>query len=173
MDLKKAISYALSDHDVLKVVDGKANIITYPDLYRYKKLDDILKPYGSAFILYEWKPSFGHWISINKINPDTVEVFDSYGVLPDDELGWVPKKFIKKSNQDFTYLTELLYDSPYNIDYNHYKFQKKGSGISTCGRHAAMRILFKEMPLDEYYKVFGGVDSDELVTLFTMLIAHK
>ena len=173
MDIKKAISYALSDEDVLKVVDGRANIILYPTIHQYKSIDELLEPYGSAFILYEWKPNFGHWISINKLDKNTIEVFDSYGVEPDEELGWVPKKFRKKSNQDFAYLAQLLYDSGYNIDYNHYVFQKKGKDISTCGRHSALRIVFKDLPLEEYYEIFGGNDSDELVTLVTMLVTKK
>lgn len=173
MNIEKYLNYPLSDHDVMKLVHNKANIILYPEIYKYNTIDELLEPYGSAFILYEWKPNFGHWVTLNKIGDNTIEFFCSYGVIPDDHLGWVPKNFRKKSHQNFSYLTRLLYESPYNVDYNEYPFQKKGSGISTCGRWAGMRILLKDIPLKKFAKIFKHKNGDELVTLITYEMINK
>ena len=123
--------------------------------------------------LLEWTISL---IIAAIINPNTIEYFNSYGGIPDNSLEYINNNFAKKSNQDYPYLAKLMYDSPYNLSFNEYKFQGKKPNIKTCARHAALRILFKNIPLDNYYKLFKrtakkfNISFDELVTLLTMYI---
>jgi hypothetical protein len=171
---------ALSNFDIMKLVNNKANLILYPDVHKYKNIDDILGKYGSCFLLYESKPSWGHWTVLNKLNPNTIEFFDPYGGddegYPDETLKHIDDKFKKKTNQDKRYLSHLLYDSGYDIDYNQYKFQKHKNDIKTCGRHCAVRTICKWMSLDDYYNFFKqmtkelGMTNDEFVTFLTMYI---
>lgn len=169
-DIEHLKNIALSDKDVLDLVEGKATIMLYSDLHKYKTLDDVLKPYGAIFLLYEIKKDYGHWCAVFKQDNDTVEFFDPYGKFLDTELEWIPTQFRKISNQWYPHLTALFYHSPYkNLIYNQYPFQKKGNNVKTCGRWSALRIMFRDLPLDDFASLFLGKKSDDLVTLFTSL----
>lgn len=60
------------------------------------------------------------------------------------------------------------------IEYNNYKYQKRGRDIKTCGRHCTFRLLNKDLKLDEYNELMKHLkqklrmDYDEIVTLFTI-----
>jgi len=166
-DIERLKNIALSDKDVLKLVEGKARIMLYSDLYKCKTLDEALGKHGAMFLLYQVKPSYGHWCAVFKLDDKTVEFFDPYGLMMDSELNWIPKDFRKVSHQLYPHLTALFYYSPYNLTYNEHKFQHKGSGIKTCGRWSAMRIACRDWSLEKFTRIFKNVDSDDLVTLLT------
>jgi hypothetical protein len=166
--IDKLKDIALTDHDVMKLVEGKAKVVLYSDLYKYKNLDELLAPYGSVFLLFEWQKGSGHWVAIIRQDKNTVEHFDPYGIFIDKELSWVPVDYRDISNQNYPYLTALFVNSKYkNLTYNQYKFQKKGGGIKTCGRWSALRIIFKDLDLDSFAKLFLGKNADDLVTMLT------
>ena len=53
-------------------------------------------------------------------------------------------------------------------------FQKDNTNVSSCGRWASARIILKKYDLDEFKKTFkgpkaAGIDSDDVVTMLTML----
>lgn len=165
---------ALSNYDVLDLVDGKANIILYPDLHKYKNIDQILYPHNACFLLFETKPRFGHWCAIIKYG-NTIEFFDPYSGYPDDVLKHIPDDYKKKSNQNIPYLTKLLYECPYNIEFNDHKYQKIDRDINTCGRHCAFRIFNKHLNLKKYDKLIKSLckkmkaDPDSVVTFLTSI----
>lgn len=178
--LKRYADIALSDDEVLKLVDGKANLILYPDLHKYNNIDEILNPYGACILLYESKPKYGHWCCIFKVNDNLIEYFNPYGGFhegyPDQSLEYIPMEFRLKSYQYYPYLSFLMYNSPYKLSYNEYQFQKHNKNIKTCGRWCGLRICFKNLSLDHFYKLIKfikkelQIDSDHLVTLLTMYI---
>lgn len=174
--LEKILKYykniALSDSELLQLLNGKTNIITYPELINYKDIDQILHPYGSCILLFESEPNYGHWCAIFKRNNKTLEFFNAYGGFPDDSLKYVPEHYKIISNQNVPYLSFLLYNSKYNLEYNEHRFQKRENDIRTCGRWCAVRILLKHLTLNEFYKIFKK-DGDNLVTLLTMHINKK
>lgn len=171
--IKKHKNIALSDQDVLKLVEGKAKILIYSDLAKYKTLDEALGSHAAAFLLYESKPDYGHWTVLFRLLnedgtlSDTVEFFDPYGTFPDCELEWIPKHFREMSGQMYPQLTWLLYHSPYNLTYNEHKFQKHGSGINTCGRWSALRLVFRKLPLKRFAEIFKTKNADDLVSVLT------
>lgn len=160
---------ALSDKQVLNLVGGKANIILYRDIHKYKSINEMLSPFNACFILFESQPRYGHWCALIKVNPYLLEFFDPYGTYPDDTLGFIPPKFAKESFQDHPYLSYIMMKSPYNLSFNEYQFQKKEPNIRTCGRWSAMRILFKDLPLEDFKRIFLK-GSDKLVTKLTTWI---
>lgn len=166
-EINKNKKISLSNFDLMKLVDGKAKVVTYDNLYKYKNLDHLLYPYDAVFLLYLFKPKYGHWVALTKRN-NVVEYCDSYGKPPDEVLEHIPKLFAKKSHQDYPYLSKLLWESPYNIEYNDYNFQKHGNDIRTCGRFAALRVIFKHLTLNKFAKLFFSPYSDEIATYFTM-----
>lgn len=174
--LKRYEDIALSDKEVLDLVDKKANLILYPQLHNYEMIDQILNPYGACIILYESQPNYGHWCCIFKIDDNTLEFFNPYGGYPDINLEQIPYNFRKESNQDYPHLSWLMYNSNYNLTYNQHKFQKYDQDVKTCGRWCALRLNCRSMPLEEFYKMIKQltnklhVTNDELVTMLTMFI---
>lgn len=158
-----------SGADILNYLDGKTNIISYPEIYRYKSLDELLYPGDSCVILYEYKDHFGHWCCIFKApySPNTVEFFDPYGKIIDTEFKFVPEDFQKKHYPDNKYLSKLVYGSGYNLEFNDYPIQnEKNKDIATCGAHCAIRLENKSIPIDNYYKIiksFPPYTPDEIV----------
>ena len=172
--IKKYRDIALSNDDVLRLVKGKANMLLYRNLHKFDNIDDILGPYGACFLLFEWKERYGHWTLIFKVNDHTLEFFNPYGGMnkgyPDEGLKHVPKNFAKRSYQDYPYLSILMDESPYDLTYNEFPFQKYGDNIKTCGRWCSVRLLFRFLDLDEFADMFKRNDGDDLVTLLTMYI---
>lgn len=175
-ELKKYENIALSDKEVLKLIDGKANLVLYPNLYKYDTIDEILEPYGACILLFEAKPRYGHWCCIFKVNDNLLEFFNPYGGYPDDSLDYIPMRFRLISNQYYPHLSWMMLNSNYELSYNEHDFQKYGKNIKTCGRWCALRLNCRYMTLDEFYsfvinmKKILNITNDELVTFLTMYI---
>jgi len=172
--IKHYENIALSNNDIMKLLDGEVNIILYPDLYKFSKLDQLLEPYDACILLFEAKPRYGHWVCIFKENKNTVSFFNPYSGFPDDSLLAINKDFRKKSNQEYPILSQLLLDSPYNLTYNEFKFQKRAPDIKTCGRHCVFRIMNKDLDLYKYKRALDilckkwNTDYDGIVTYATI-----
>lgn len=165
IDYEKLIGVPLSDKDIINLVDGKANVITYKELQKYKTLDDALGEDNAFVLLYETEPNFGHWTCVFKEN-GRVNVFDSYGIYPDDEIKFVPKNFKKLNYRKFKYLTKLLYDSKYPVEYNEVPLQSDKVGVSTCGRWVATRLIMRDMCQDDFAKLFSQFDDPDLAVTY-------
>lgn len=165
--IKHYENIGLSNSDLSELVQGKANIVIYSQIFDYKTIDELLYPYDCCFLLYETRPKWGHWCVIFKRTPNNIEFFDPYGTFIDDQLDFINKNFRKISKQSYPYLTYLLYNSPYKIEYNQYKFQKKGNNIKTCGRWCVCRLWYKYLSLEKFRKLFKNSYGDEIVTYLT------
>lgn len=178
-ELNKLKNIPLSDKDVMDLIDNRANLILYPDVHKYNHIDEILGENGACVLLYESRPSYGHWCAIFKLNKNELEFFNSYGDttkyegFPDALIDFIPKSFREESNQNHTYLAKLMLKSPYALTYNQYIFQKDEDKIKTCGRHVACRLNLRNLSLDEYCKKIKywckelKMDADDIVTLWT------
>jgi hypothetical protein len=172
--IKKYEDIALSDKHMFKLLDGKNNLVLYPNLINYDNIDDVLGDYGMCTLLFEAKKNYGHWCCLWKQSPDTVSFFNSYGGYPDDSLKYIPEHFARISNQDYPYLSILLNNSPYKLTYNEYAYQKLAKDIKTCGRHVCVRLFCRELTDNQYHKFIKeyckkyNVNADQLVTLMTM-----
>lgn len=166
--IKKLRKKPFSGDDILTVTDNKTKIITYPELYSFKNIDEVLKPFGSVVILYETKPSYGHWVCLLK-HGNKIEFFDPYGLFIDDQLDFINQNFRKQNKEDYPILSDMLFKSKYNIVYNKGKLQKYSDDISSCGRHVAFRIVMGDVPLNEYGKLLthNKYDPDMIVTYLT------
>lgn len=174
---KKTLQYyediALSNHNIMDLLDGQVNIVLYPDLHKYKNIDEVLGPYGACILLFEAKPNYGHWCAIIKENNNSIEFFNPYGGFPDDSLKYIPHHFAKISNQLVPYLSLLLADSPYELYYNEFAFQKHKKNIKTCGRHCVFRVMHKHMNIYQYKNILDNLckkyktDYDGVVTIMT------
>ncbi len=172
--LKTYEDIALSDDQLLKLIDGRAKLVLYPELINYTNIDDVLGKHGACILLFEARPNYGHWTCLHRTGGN-VEFFNPYGGYPDDSLQYIPMHFREVSNQLEPYLSMLMYNSPYTLSYNEHKFQKHGKDIKTCGRHCALRLIFRDLNLPEYafmmktLKQKIGLTTDELVSYLTGL----
>src|ERR1700691_1710743 len=140
---------ATSFEDVYKLAESNTNVILYSDLNKYDNIQDILYPYNACIFLYLNKENYGHWCCVFKYpNQDGYECFDSYGIVPDDELKWTTDQFRLSNGQYWPQLTYLLWHQDEPVEYNNYKFQGKNS--STCGLWCALRLNNRDMSLEEF-----------------------
>lgn len=173
--LKQLEEIALSNEDILSLLNGKVKIVLYPDIYKYETIYDFLEPYGAVILLFESKPNYGHWCAIWKLNKYTISFFNSYGGYPDDSLRFIDKKFRIDSHQDFPYLSELLLNSPFRLTYNEYDYQELNKDIRTCGRWCVLRILLRHMDDEQFHNFIVqkirkfNMTPDELVTVLTTI----
>ncbi len=173
--IKELTSKSLSGDDVLKICNNTAAVYTYPQLTKFKDIDDLLGKYGAVICLYLTNENYGHWCTIHKLNDDTICFFDPYGLMPDDELKFTKEHFRKSHKQWFPHLTWLLLkcSDKYKIDYNNHKLQSKKNNTATCGRWAGARIAFRHLTNDQFAKLFmrkGKVKPDEYVTALTSFV---
>ena len=173
--IKKLEKIALSNTDVLDLVNHKANFITYDKLAHSKHIDDILGSYGACIILFLTREKFGHFCCIFKIDKNELHFFDPYGYMPDEQLDFeIDKNTRKKRHEDFTYLLWLLLNSGYKVTYNEIQFQQDSANVSTCGRHCAIRLLLRNLNEDEYKKIIKRtkINPDILVTILTYYLSN-
>ena len=157
---------ALSGKQMLQLLDNKSNLIQYKDVEKYDNIDTLLGKYNKCVLLYHTSQSFGHWCALYRVGK-TVYFFDSYGVMIDDQLKFLPKDLREDLNSNHRYLTELLYKSDYMVEYNEFEFQKKSPLVNTCGRWTINRLRYPEISIDEYHKLFKDASKkmpmDELI----------
>jgi hypothetical protein len=171
MDLKEALSYSLSDTDIKKYLNNKTKIIRYPDLKKYNNIDDLLYPYNHVFLLYLTAPNYGHWTLIFKHTPTEIHFFDSYGYKPDDEFKFINNDFREVSDQIYKKIVDMLFNSTYNVSYNHFQLQGRSTEkrkVSTCGRWCVGRWLNHNLDEYEFHDLFSnkGINKDELISLY-------
>jgi hypothetical protein len=170
--LKLVEQYPFSEKELMRLVDHKANLVLYPDIAKYSTVDSLLGPHGACIILYitdinkRFDSISGHWTCLFKINKTTLEWFDPYAMLFDNEMDFSKYKYPP-------YLTKLLEKSDYNIIYNTHQLQRANYNISTCGRHVGMRLQFRSLSLPQYARMLEsvpGLTPDNIVTLMTAFI---
>jgi hypothetical protein len=167
--------YSLSNFDITKMIPT-LKIVSYPELLKYRTIDEALDEKGRLMILYLTTDAYtGHWICLLK-RGKKIEFFDPYGNLkPDDQSDWVDENKLEEFDQDTHYLTKLLKECPYKVVYNKFPLQSESRNITTCGRHCATRLYFKHLSLPEYTQMVldSGLAPDDFVTNFTYkLINH-
>jgi len=170
---KKTIEYPLSSGDIKKIFNKKIKIILYSDLAKYKKIEDVLKPHNRVMILYYWEAPdqygngnfFGHWVCLFLNKNNMIEVFNSFGGWIDDTLKQIDKDFREDNDENFKYLTNLLYDycdrTNNKIVYNAKQLQAK-IDTSTCGRWCAYRMLRDDLSIIEFNRLFKNLKTNDM-----------
>jgi len=124
----------LSDVDIKKLFG-----FDIPIVLRKSYIISDKKP---LLILYEQEPNIGHWTilfdTIDIYGNQLTELFDSYGLLPDDQLSYTFYKEIKKN---------ILLNE--NLGYNQYPLQSKNSSV--CGYHCFLRYFFRNVCVEDYF----------------------
>lgn len=184
-NIPNPMSISLSGDQIKSLVPYPINIYQYPDIKHFKNIDDLLRPSGATVILFNTNETnegmFGHWTCLLKTidddNNDSINFFDSYGIVPDDEKKMINKHFMNIIGQTANYLSKLLLDAKTInndvVEYNEKKLQQMKPNINTCGRHVAIRLILKDLSMNDYQKFMDQLKSkykkspDEIVTILT------
>lgn len=159
------MEYSLSDIDLRNNINS--NIVSYSDIKKYKNIDDLLGNDNKCIILYETKKNSGHWTCLYKVEK-TIFFFDSYGNNIDLQLKFIPKQINESLGQDHKKLIELLYNSPYKVEFNEYKLQKLKKDINTCGRWVLIRLMYPNISIKYFKNLFskkliGEISPDKMI----------
>ncbi len=167
---------ALSGAEIQALIPYKVNIIKYKELSGVDHIEDL----GPTVMLITTnrEMTFGHWVAFFTDDYGDFQVFDSYNYAPDENLLFTPPQYRAAAGEDFPVLSALLLSwkqrhPTKNVVYNEHRLQSRAGGISTCGRHVALRLMFKGLSCGEYatmLKVLAkrlGHPVDWVVTLLT------
>jgi hypothetical protein len=173
---KFSIDYPLRGSDILKILNNNTNIIEYKQLYNIEDLEDIFIN-GSCVILYRSAPNLAHWCCIFK-NIYGLEFFDPYGCIIDNEINEIeemnPNYANNYYNNGHKRLLELVLKTGYNeLTYNNYKLQQMKHNINTCGRHCAVRLLFKNLNLEDYVDYLFKISKNKYLDEIVLKITNK
>jgi hypothetical protein len=146
--LNELVKYALSSSDIHAALPDCA-IYTYDQLKDIPDIDTLLGKSQECIILYKTGPSFGHWVCVFK-KRNVIHFFDSYGIFTDDELHFISKDKRIQLGESYAFLSKLILDSPYQLDYNEKRLQSKASYISTCGKWCIVRLLSKDLSTNQF-----------------------
>lgn len=154
--------------EMTQALNNDVNILKYRELSKFKTIKSAFQNKKYLVILYETTKNVGHWCCLLFQPKNKLEFFDSYGILPDEELKFPTLQFRRENNMIYPDLTYLLLKCPYNIDYNNFKFQSDGT--ATCGRWCIARCLLSHLTLKEFKKIFNVKNPDKKVCKMTNFI---
>ncbi len=159
---------SLGNLDIVRLLNGRTKVMRYDGLSSVRSAEDLLFPFGNVVVLYPGEFDVGHWVALLRTvdckGRDVIEFYDPYGISVDREFRIIPSKLPR-------FMSRLLANSHYPIEYNDYPVQRKSEQVNTCGRHVVNRIRHSHMCLEEYNDTFGTnngrIDPDKLVVLMT------
>lgn len=167
----------MNSEQIKDFLKGDVACLTYSDLKNIESIDDALEAVKYIFVLYEYKPNYGHWTCILKTKgpngKPAVEFFDPYGIKPDHQIKGFSQKIKNEYGMNYPLVVKLLKESKYPIEYNNYKLQKYDPNIQTCGRWCMMRCLFDDLDVNKFKDLFTNkkISKDELVTIGNMMMS--
>jgi hypothetical protein len=160
--------HALTDKEMRTYLDNKCNLVMYSDIRKYKSVDELLGKYGRCIILYIWKQnannqSEGHWVSIVKTADNKIRFTDSFGAIVDKPIEKLSKYDRQRFNEDYKYLSDLLINCPYKLEYNEKRIQNKHSQV--CGYYNILACIMANEPLKSFQNLFSKdtLANDKLV----------
>lgn len=148
-------NHPVTNVEILQLIPN-CKFFLYSDLWKVKSLNELLP---RSIILYQLA-KVGHWVCIFE-NKEGINVFDSLGYAPDDELDLIEDRLrLIKYHEDYTYLLKLLSQTDKEIIYNDHRLQAKST--STCGMWVTHRLMHSDMTEDEYYDMMKKIKNKDL-----------
>lgn len=160
----------LSGSDIQNIFP-ECNILRYEDLVNYDDIEEVIHKQGLCLLYPVTSNEVGHWCCLFR-NPidNKIYFFDSYGKVIDDQLDFRTDEYKNSKewkNRWYRHLTEMLYESSREIDYNPYQFQRDDPNITTCGYWCLARLSLPHLTADQFQVLFRpGLDLDDLVVAY-------
>lgn len=158
---------------VENILQNKYPVLKLQDIISFPDIESMV---GDGIVMYipEDDPMLGHYVCLFIKNGTDLFWWDSYGMnlngleysnwLGTTQDGMLVKKYLYK-------LLDAWKGKQNRIIYNFKKYQKLNKDVATCGRHASVRLLYKDLDNDQYERFlkYKSIDMDDLVTLLTCL----
>lgn len=129
-------------------------VIPYLDLHHYEKIEDIVP----CVLLYQRIVPIGHFVSLF-INEEGLNYFDPTGFIPDSILHEDMPQIINHAVL-CEKLLEFTERTGIPVIYNEYALQG-GKDVATCGPWSVTRLLFSELPNEEFKNLFKKISVKE------------
>jgi hypothetical protein len=158
-----AVEIPTSDAEIAAACPGITTWL-YKDLAKRRTLPPL-----PIAVLYETEPGFGHWVGVLE-TPEGIEHFDSYGLMPDEELDFVPEYYREAFAENAPHMVRLLLNDPRPVNYSQHKLQGSGR-IATCGRWVVARCRNSRLTTDQFARgmrdvaKLNGTTPDGVTTL--------
>ena len=188
--LEAAVSHSLSFEEMQEALHGNAGVARYDEAFRpgIDLRDELAQyPWRAMVFLFRSSPTYGHWLAVfEQNNGNTISIFDPYGrtrngrhIVPD---GWGPNSLaagmspslLSRLGQGAPRLLEAVDRAGYRrVVYNEHQLQSRAAGVSTCGRHALVRLALRGLSVADYAAALAraarmsGLTTDQLVTCLT------
>jgi hypothetical protein len=156
-EMRKTLSYSLSDADIRHILGQNCKIVEYCDLDKFSNMDDLLPGETDyVIILIESQQNSGHWTCITK-RDKVISMMDSYGVKLQDELNFVSRamnRVLGNTKQELENLIKSCADDV-EVIYNKTPLQSQSPTVASCGRWCCAFIqLFKlGYSLEEFLEI--------------------
>jgi hypothetical protein len=171
--IKKSEDIDLSGNDIMRITEGKTNMLSYDKLEEYNNIDEVLGPHGCVVILYQTKENTGHWVCLFKRDGNVLEFFDPYGLVLDQELPLSTYNLQRHNGVLTPHLTALIKQSSYKVSNNIHKLQEFKHDVNTCGRWVSLRVKWRSKSLSEFIKLLTtneNYNGDFWVSALTILV---
>lgn len=150
------------------------DVVMYDQIIGMSNIDQLLGNTKDGVIIFypnekDGNILNGHFVCMFK-KGSTIYFYDSYSDKPDTvKLQTLQRDELYREN--INSLINLLVESPYQVDYNHFKHQKLSNNSSTCGRWSIFRLIHNDLNTQEFDKEVKrltkmfGLDGDQLVSV--------
>lgn len=173
--MEDALSYALDDSDVEKILGKDIFIFTYPYLKEVDHIDQVFDKKGRSMMLFLTEnTNTGHWCCMMK-KGKRIDYYDPYGGKPDEDMKWLSNNKKEELGEEDKLLTKLLKESGYQVWYNNVPYQSESADVATCGRWSAMRLYYKKLNDKQFYDLIqkGCKDNDMSPDEYICFISNK
>jgi len=170
--VKQLEEKALTFDELDMIVRNKYPIVKYSDLGNYQSIEELVK--GGIVLYYPIQSkTSGHYCALFLKDAKSLYYFDSYGLTITGDILFSEYLMSDENKTVRHYLPDLIQNFKQRggtILINPYRFQSMNGDISTCGRHSAIRLLFKDLDHEQYNKLFKykNLSNDDLITLLTI-----
>ena len=165
-EIRKILNVSTTPIDIYRIAEKTCNIFTYPEIVRFKKIEQLFKkgnseleissrsivhlPFDSkcCVILYMTGDHCGHWTILIK-NKYGINFLDSYGDVVDSQFKYIDNDIPGQGNK---HLIKLLLKYKGDVYYNEVRMQSLSDNVSTCGRYCALFLRYDYMLVDEFVK---------------------
>lgn len=176
-ELNNTISRPLSDKDLLRLCDNKANLITHGEIKGYSDVYELMGKNKACIILYVTSSDdgniFGHWTCVFESPKDkSIVYFDPYGQQVDYPLRHMTPRAIEEFG-NVPILSEMLEDQIEDgkkVHINHHHLQHHLLNDNVCGRLTGLRLNFRMLDDEQFFKLMtseNGINSDQLSAILT------
>ena len=176
--IKKSEAVYLSDSDINLITRGDAKVVGFSSL---KGISDLIEVFGekNCFILFYAVDSanVGHYTTfILHRDKKVIEHFDSYGYSLDKLLKISDYEYRRSAGENYKKDLVAKACAKYSLRFeeNKKRFQKQSNMVSTCGRYACVRCIFRDLSLSQFNSLLEDerISPDWIVSALTLLFSE-